>query len=204
MGEDPNGYYAVLGLEKSATADDIKRAYRKMAVRYHPDKPGGDEEAFKRVSAAYETLSDPERRAAYDGSGSARQHGRARSFGFGANEAMHAFASRDAHEIFRQFFSEHGVPGFSAPAFAAFGGFGGPSISVQFGAAPAVFESRTIHTEIVGNRRIVRHVVTSNMSRQERVTETNTDTGETRVHVRNQTVARPEASAAAADAAALN
>ena len=62
-------YYKVLGLTKSATSDEIKRAYRRLAVKYHPDKNPGNkaaEEKFKKVSEAYEVLSDPKKRADYD------------------------------------------------------------------------------------------------------------------------------------------
>ncbi|MGE5105685.1 MAG: DnaJ C-terminal domain-containing protein [Betaproteobacteria bacterium] len=61
-------YYATLGVERTATADAIKAAYRKLARKYHPDvsKEAGAEEKFKEVSEAYETLKDPEKRAAYD------------------------------------------------------------------------------------------------------------------------------------------
>jgi molecular chaperone DnaJ len=62
-------YYEVLGLRKSATPDDVKRAFRQLAMRYHPDKNPGDaaaEELFKHVNEAYAVLSDPERRAHYD------------------------------------------------------------------------------------------------------------------------------------------
>lgn len=63
MAED---YYAVLGVERTATSDDIKRAYRKLAHQHHPDKAGGDEERFKRINAAYEILGDEQKRAQYD------------------------------------------------------------------------------------------------------------------------------------------
>lgn len=68
-------YYARLGVEKDATADDIKRAYRKLARKYHPDvsKEANAEAQFKDVAEAYEVLKDPERRAAYDAVGT--QHG---------------------------------------------------------------------------------------------------------------------------------
>jgi len=60
-----NNYYETLNLNESATAEDIKRAYRKMAMDAHPDR-GGDPERFKNISAAYETLSDPNKRQEYD------------------------------------------------------------------------------------------------------------------------------------------
>lgn len=65
MGKD---YYKVLGVAKTATDDEIKKAYRKMALRYHPDKNKtiGAEEKFKEVAEAYEVLSDKKKRDVYD------------------------------------------------------------------------------------------------------------------------------------------
>ena len=65
-------YYAILGVGRDASEDDIKRAYRKLARKYHPDvsKEAGAEEKFKEVSEAYETLRDKEKRSAYDQLGS--------------------------------------------------------------------------------------------------------------------------------------
>ncbi len=69
MAEEKRDYYAVLGVEKSASADEIKKAYRKSAMKYHPDRNPGDKEAeekFKELGEAYEVLSDTEKRARYD------------------------------------------------------------------------------------------------------------------------------------------
>src|SRR6185503_6322402 len=66
-------YYADLGVSKTASADEIGRAFRKLAARYHPDRNPGDksaEENFKRIAEAYNVLSDPKSRAAYDRGGS--------------------------------------------------------------------------------------------------------------------------------------
>ena len=66
---DKRDYYEVLGLQKGASAEDIKKAYRKAAMKYHPDRNPGDKEAeekFKEVGEAYEVLSDDEKRARYD------------------------------------------------------------------------------------------------------------------------------------------
>nr|MBA3705794.1 J domain-containing protein [Bacteroidota bacterium] len=62
-------YYTILGVSKSSSADEIKKAYRKLAVKYHPDKNQGDksvEEKFKEANEAYQVLSDPEKRKKYD------------------------------------------------------------------------------------------------------------------------------------------
>ena len=73
-------YYDSLGVQRDASADEIKRAYRKLALKHHPDKGGTSNEAkFKEVNEAYQVLSDPKKRAAYDQFGSAEGFG-----GFGA------------------------------------------------------------------------------------------------------------------------
>ena len=71
---DYKDYYQILGVERSASADDVRKAYRKLAMQYHPDRNPGNkqaEEKFKEINEAYQVLSDPQKRARYDQLGSA-------------------------------------------------------------------------------------------------------------------------------------
>lgn len=74
-------YYKILGVQKIATDDEIKKAYRKLAHQYHPDKPGGNEQKFKEISEAYQVLSDKNKRTNYDRFGTAEPNA---GFGGGA------------------------------------------------------------------------------------------------------------------------
>src|SRR5471030_1651628 len=79
-------YYEVLGVERQTTVEEIKKSYRKLAVKFHPDKNPGDhtaEEKFKELGHAYEILSDPQKRAAYDQYGHDAFDPRARARGGG-------------------------------------------------------------------------------------------------------------------------
>ena len=78
MATEKRDYYEVLGVDKNASAEDIKKAYRKKAIQYHPDKNPGDKEAeekFKEAAEAYEVLSDPQKRQRYDQFGHAGMQG---------------------------------------------------------------------------------------------------------------------------------
>jgi molecular chaperone DnaJ len=77
-------YYKILDVDKSASQDDVKKAFRKQAHKYHPDKENGDEAKFKEANEAYQILGDPERRKTYDQFGSAAfENGGAGAGGFG-------------------------------------------------------------------------------------------------------------------------
>lgn len=108
-------YYEVLGVEKTASADEIKKAYRKKAMQYHPDRNPGDKEAeekFKEAAEAYDVLSNPDKKARYDQFGHAGMSGA----GGGYNVDF------DLNTIFERFGDLLGG-GFSG--FSGFGGFGG-------------------------------------------------------------------------------
>ena len=108
-------YYKILGVERSATADEIKRAYKKVAIKYHPDRNPGDKEAeekFKQAAEAYDVLRDPDKRARYDQFGAAGVNGAGGFGGFSAD-------SMDINDIFRHFSDI-----FSGSGFGGFGGFG--------------------------------------------------------------------------------
>lgn len=110
-------YYEVLGVSKSASADEIKKAYRKLAIKYHPDKNPDNKEAeekFKEAAEAYEVLSDADKKARYDQFGHAGMGGAAGG-GFGGGMNM--------EDIFSQFGDIFGG-GFGG-GFGGFGGFGG-------------------------------------------------------------------------------
>ena len=80
-------YYKILGVDKKASGDDVKKAFRKLAQKYHPDKSGGDESKFKEVNEAYQILSDEKRRAEYDTYGRTFEQGGGPGFSAGGGPA---------------------------------------------------------------------------------------------------------------------
>ena len=108
MAENKRDYYEVLGVKKDASADEIKKAYRKMAMKYHPDRNPGDKEAeekFKEVGEAYEVLSDADKKARYDQYGFAGvdpNFGGGSGFGGGGFGGFGDFS--DLGDIFGDFF----------------------------------------------------------------------------------------------------
>ena len=112
MAEEKRDYYEVLGVDRSASDDEIKKAYRKLAKKYHPDLNPGDKNAeakFKEANEAYEVLSDPEKRQRYDQYGHAGVDPNFGAGGFGGGAGFEDF---DLGDIFSSFFG---------------GGFGGSS-----------------------------------------------------------------------------
>ena len=104
-------YYEILGISKSASADEIKKAFRKLAVKYHPDKEGGDEAKFKEINEAYEVLRDSSKRQRYDQFGHAGVGGSGAAGGgnpFGGSQGFNGqnvnFDFGDLGDIFGSFF----------------------------------------------------------------------------------------------------
>ncbi|PWA65286.1 hypothetical protein CTI12_AA336110 [Artemisia annua] len=124
MGVD---YYKILGVEKGAKDDDLKKAYRKLAMKWHPDKnPNNKKDAeakFKQISEAYDVLSDPQKRAVYDQYGeeglkggvpppdAANGPGGATYFSTGGGGTPFTFNPRSADDIFAEFFGFRGMGG---------------------------------------------------------------------------------------------
>ena len=123
---DYKDYYATLGINKSSSADEIKKAFRKLAVKYHPDRNPDDkpaEERFKEISEAYEVLSDPEKRKKYDQFGQYwKQAGQSTWPGGGANVDMGNF-DFSQYGNFEEFINEL-LGKFSTPGGGRTGNYG--------------------------------------------------------------------------------
>lgn len=128
-------HYEVLGLERSATEEDIKKAYKKLALKFHPDKNSAPsaEGAFKVISQAVETLSDPQKRAAYDDVGheAFSQSGS----GGGGGGGFHHGQEMSPEDIFNMFFQGGMGPGMGGPG-------GGRAFRMHFGPGGQMFRQR--------------------------------------------------------------
>ena len=142
---DKRDYYEVLGVAKDATADQIKSAYRKLAMKYHPDRNPGDkkaEEMFKKVSEAYEVLSDPAKRQQYDQFGA---EGMKQQFGPGGFQWSNFSHAQDAD--FGDIFGNLGD---------LFGGlFGGEARAPNQGASLRVRATVTFMEAVNGTEKVI-------------------------------------------------
>lgn len=157
-------HYETLGIEKSATEAEIKKAYRSMALKWHPDKHSEDKDTataqFQKISEAYEVLSDPEARKRYDllGDDKSGNHG-------GWQRDGHPFRHRSPEDIFKEFFGSEnpfesmfkhggGDPFSNNPFASMFGGGGGgggdPFASMFGGGGGSSFSSFSSST-MMGN-----------------------------------------------------
>jgi len=110
-------YYKILGVEKNATADEVKKAFKKAAMQHHPDRPGGDEKKFKEINEAFQVLNDPDKRAKYDQFGSDfEQQGGWGATGGSWEDIMNAFRQQGGQ-----------------------GGFGGQGVNFDFGGMGDIF-----------------------------------------------------------------
>lgn len=133
-------YYKILGVERTASPDEIKKAYRKVALKYHPDRNPDNPEAeakFKEAAEAYNVLRDPDKRARYDQFGAEGIDGAGGFGGFGGG--------MDLNDIFRQFGDIFGG-GFSG--FGGFGGYGGAPGKRRFKGADMRMKVRLTLEEI--------------------------------------------------------
>lgn len=130
-------YYEVLGVSKTATLDEIKKAYRKLAVQNHPDKNPGDkaaEERFKEATEAYEVLGDEKKRAAYDQYGFAGVDGQSQGYSRAYQDFSDLFSGGSFSSIFEDLFG--------------FGGFAGGGSARQRSSGPATGQSIRVNTEV--------------------------------------------------------
>ncbi len=136
-------YYEVLGLSKNATDDEIKKAYRRIAIKWHPDRNPGDKEAeekFKEAAEAYDVLHDPQKRQQYDQFGFEGLSGG----GFGGFGGGGGFSMDDIFSMFGDVFGGHG--GFGG----GFGGFGGGQRAQQRGADLRIKVTLTLQETATG------------------------------------------------------
>jgi molecular chaperone DnaJ len=155
-------YYTTLGVPRTASPDDIKKAYRKMAHQYHPDKQGGNEAKFKEVNEAYQVLSDPKKRDSYDHFGSAYNDGAFQGGPFDHAQDGQEYA--DFSDIFRGFGGGRASGGFE-DIFEAFsdmmggGGYARPSYQEGPQKGEDIYLEATISKKDLGTARVFEYAI---------------------------------------------
>lgn len=153
-------YYEVLEVPKSASTSDIKKSYRRLALKWHPDKNPDNrreaEEMFKKIAEAYEVLSDPEKRSRYDSFGPEGVNGGDFSGFSGFSEFDRHFSMGHASRIFEEFFGTSNIFDLFSSSFGDFPGFnesnqrsGGRGHSRSRGSRRSPFDD--FHSQIFGN-----------------------------------------------------
>lgn len=118
-------YYSILGVEKNTSPEELKKAYRKLALQYHPDR-GGDQEKFKEVNEAYQILSDPQKKAQYDQFGTTGDNfGGFGGFGGGNSQGQY-YGAGNFEDMF-------GGGGFMGDIFESFFGSAFAQVNVELG-----------------------------------------------------------------------
>jgi len=181
MSSSKRDYYEVLGITKDATEKDIKKAYRKLAFKWHPDKNPDNkkeaEEKFKEINEAYSVLSDPDKKRQYDMGGFDFA-----SFGFGDDF--------DPFKVFQSFFDKHGKKGkdpfsfgfdddddFFKEDFGSFGNFG------NFGDFGGMGQGKSVksYTTIINGKKVTKTETTTVDSNGKKKTVVREETGDGKV-----------------------
>ena len=169
-------YYKILNVSKNATSDEIKKQYKKMALKYHPDRSGGDTEMFKKVSEAYEILSNPEKKSEYDNPSPFSQQ----------MPRTHFYHSRrdfvDSNIIFKEFFNNSDF--FQKPLER----INTRTFNIRTGSMGVtdrrnVYQKR-VSTQIRGNTKIETTTEVRNGVKREIVKEINMETGQTSTNIK--------------------
>ncbi|XP_073666244.1 dnaJ homolog subfamily B member 6 isoform X3 [Tursiops truncatus] len=169
-------YYEVLGVQRHASAEDIKKAYRKLALKWHPDKnPENKEEAerkFKQVAEAYEVLSDAKKRDIYDKYGKEGLNGGGGGGSHFDGPFQFGFTFRNPDDVFREFFGGRDPFSFDFFGFTSFGSLGHGGLtsfsSTAFGGSGmGNYKSISTSTKVVNGRKITTKRIVENG--QERV-----------------------------------
>lgn len=121
----PKDYYKLLGVDKNASADEIKKAFKRLALQFHPDRPGGDEKKFKEINEAYQVLGDADKRKKYDQFGADFETQGGFGQGMGWEDFMRAARGQQGAGGFQFDFGDLDLGDLFGGMFGGFGGSGG-------------------------------------------------------------------------------